>query len=93
MPVPEIKPARREGAQLGFSTDSDQVQEGGDRGERGQNESLPRGLHPPHAEVQHQARVSGHIQDVVWRQPDLGLDIEEGKKIEAGWSDAWTGEK
>lgn len=42
----------------------------------------------PHAEVQRQAGVPGGIQDVIWRQPDLGLGIEEGKKIEAGWSDA-----
>lgn len=35
MPVPEIKPAGREGAQLGLSTDSDQLQENGVQGKEG----------------------------------------------------------
>lgn len=93
MPVSEIKPAGKEGVQLRVSMDSGQVLACGDWGGRGEDKSLLRGLCPPHAEVQRQAGVPGGIQDVIWRQPDLGLGIEEGKKIEAGWSDACTGEK
>lgn len=36
MPVPEIKPAGRERTQLGLSTDSDQLPDGGDQEGRGQ---------------------------------------------------------
>ena len=51
MPVSEIKPAGKERVQSGFSMDSGQVLAGGDKGERGEDKSLLRGLCPPHAEV------------------------------------------
>lgn len=65
----------------------------GEGGDRTKGDKLPTGLCSPHAEVQRQAYVSGDLQDVVWGQPDLGLGIEEGKEIEAGWSDAWNREE
>lgn len=68
-----------------------QLQEGGVQGSKGtepKGTRLPRAHHPPHAEIQREAQVSGDLQDMVWGQPDLGLGIEESEEIEAGWSDA-----
>lgn len=98
VPVPEIKPARGEGggtagALAWTQISSRKVGSGGTRGAEQKGARLPRGLHPPHAEVQCQVHVSGDLQDVVWGQPHLGLGIKEGEEIEAGWSDAWNREE
>lgn len=80
------------GSSWGLSMGSDRLWEDGVRGNEGaepKGTRLPRGLDPPHAEVQCQVHVSGHLQDVVWGQPHLGLGIKEGEEIEAGGSDAW----
>lgn len=62
----------------------------GSKGTEQKGTRLPRGHHPPHAEIQRQAHVSGDLQDMVWGQPDLSLGIEESKEIEAGRSDTWN---